>query len=125
MAFINDNAFDAALNYIITNGTRLHICSAEPTSAAQAVSLSLGNKASITPGAVQNGAVSGRRTTIPAITDGAVTANGTATHWALINGATATILAASGSLSASQVVASGNTFTLDAFDITIPDAVSV
>lgn len=124
MAYMNDNAYDAALNYVITNGTRLHICSAEPTSAAQAISLSLGNKASITLGAVANGATSGRRTTVPAITDGVITGNGTATHWALINGATGTILAAANLLSASQVVVSGNTFTLDAFDITVPDAIS-
>lgn len=123
MAYINDLAFDAALGYIVTNGTRLHICSAEPTSAAQAISLSLANKASLTVGSPTDRTPNGRKVVVPAITDGSVTGNGLATHWALINGATGTILAATGQLNASQTVTSGNTFTLAAFDIGFPDAV--
>ena len=121
MAYINDLAFDAAVGYLITNGNRLHICSQEPTLVGTLYSL--GNKSSITLGAAGAGTPSGRKTTVPAITDGSVTGNGTATHWAIINTG-ATILVATGQLSASQVVASGNTFTLGAFDITITDAVN-
>jgi len=121
MAYINDLAFDAAISYLITNGNRLHICSQEPT--VVGTLYSLGNKASITLGAAGGGTPSGRKTTVPAITDGTVTGNGTATHWAIINTA-ATILVATGQLSASQVVANGNTFTLGAFDLTITDAVN-
>lgn len=120
MAYINDAAFDAALTYIDTNGTRLEICSAEPANYAGIAAVALGNKTSLNIGAPANGAVNGRRVTVAAITDGSVTATGTATHWAIHNGSN--LLVASGSLSASQVVTSGNTFTLGAFDITIADA---
>jgi hypothetical protein len=51
-----------------------------------------------------------------------VTGTGTATHWAITK-TTGSTLMATGPLSASQGVTSGNTFTLGAFDITIPDAV--
>lgn len=120
MAYINDNAFDAALNYIGT-ANRLDICSAEPADVTAArTTNSLGNDA-ITPGSPTNGDVSGRKIVIPAITAGSVTGTGTASHWAISN---TTVLMATGSLSASQAVTSGNEFTLGAFDITFPDAVN-
>jgi hypothetical protein len=122
MAYINDLSFDAALNYIVTNGTRLHICSSEPASAAAAITASLGNKATITIGSPTDRTPTGRKVVVPAITDGSVTANGTATHYAIINIA-GSILVATGQLSSSQSVTSGNTFTLAAFDIGFPDAV--
>lgn len=120
MPFISDEIFDQGLDYADANGTRIDICSAEPTTYAQATSTnSLGNKTGLNTGATQNGAVDGRRVIVPAITDGAVTATGTATHWALTNGTS--VLLATGALSASQAVTSGNTFTLDAISITIRD----
>lgn len=122
MAYINDSAFDAALNWIISKGLRLDICSQEPTTYAQATSTySIGNKVGPSLGAVANGATSGRRTTVAAITDGTVTATATATHWALTDASS--ILAATGALAASQALTSGNPFTTPAFDITFPDAV--
>lgn len=123
MAYLNDNALDAGLAYVITNGTRIDLCSSEPANYAAVAGISLGNKTGLTLTAAANGAVSGRRTTTPAITDGTTTATGTATHWALTNGSS--ILVATGSLTASQGLTSGNPFTLDAISITIPDAISV
>jgi hypothetical protein len=122
MAFLNDNVFDSGLAYATTNGTRINICSAEPASFAGIAAVNLGNK-TLTTGAATNGAVDGRRVIVPAITDGAVTATGTATHWALSNGSS--ILVATGPLSAAQAVTSGNTFTLDAISITLRDATAV
>ena len=58
---------------------------------------------------------------VAAITDGSVTANGTASHWAITDTGNSRLLA-TGALAASQAVSSGNTFTLGAFDIGIPDA---
>jgi hypothetical protein len=128
MAFLNDNVFDSGLSYITTNGNRIDICSQEPTTFAQATSTySLGNKTSMVMGSPTNGNVDGRKVVVPAIISGAagtVTATGTATHWALTDGPDS-ILIATGSLTTSQVVTSGNTFTLDAIDITIRDATSV
>lgn len=121
MAYINPAAYDLALSWIDTNGTRLEICSAEPANYAGIAAVALGNKTPPNIGAPANGAVNGRRVTIAAITDGSVTATGTATHWALHNGSNT--LVASGSLPSSQGVTNGNTFTLPAFDVTIPDAV--
>ena len=121
MAFINDEVFDGGLDYADVNGTRIDICSQEPVSYAEATSTyTLGNKTGLNTGAPEAGAVDGRRVIVPAITDGSVSGTGTATHWALTDGAT--ILVATGALSASQGVTSGNTFTLDAISITIRDA---
>lgn len=121
MPFINDEVFDQGLDYADTNGTRIDICSQEPTTYAEATSTyTLGNKTGLNTGATQAGATDGRRVIVPAITDGSVTGTGTATHWALSDGSA--VLIATGALSASQAVTSGNTFTLDAISITIRDA---
>lgn len=120
MAFIADTVFDNGLTVVDTNGTRLDICSSEPTTYAQATStLTLGNS-TVNTGAPTNGATDGRRVIVPAITSGTVTGTGTAAFWALTNGSNT--LYATGSLSASQAVTTGNTFSLDAVSITIRDA---
>jgi len=121
MAFIADNIFDSGLSYAQTNGSRIDVCSQEPTSYAEATSTyTLGNKTGLTVGAPTNGDTNGRKVVVPAITDGSVTGTGTASHWALTDGSGE--LLATGSLSASQGVTNGNTFTLGAIDITIADA---
>lgn len=121
MPFISDEIFDQGLDYADTNGTRIDICSSEPTTYAQATStLTLGNKTGLNTGATEAGATDGRRVIVPAITDGSVTATGTASHWALTDGTS--VLLATGTLSASQAVTSGNDFTLDAISLTIRDA---
>lgn len=123
MAFINDEVFDQGLDYADTNGTRIDICSAEPTTYALATTAganSLGNKTGLNTGVTQDGATDGRRVIVPAITDGSVTNTGTATHWALTDGTS--VLIATGALSSSQSVTASNTFTLDAISITIRDA---
>lgn len=121
MPYINDEVFDQGLDYADLNGTRIDICTQEPTTYAEATATyTKGNKTGLNTGATQNGATSGRRVIVPAITDGTVSGTGTVTHWALTDGAT--ILVATGALSASQAVTSGNTFTLDAISITIADA---
>ena len=121
MAYINDEVFDQGLDYADTNGTRIDICSQEPTTYAEATSTyTLGNKTGLNTGVTEAGATDGRRVIVPAITDGSVTGTATATHWALTDGAS--ILVATGALTASQAVTTGNTFTLDAVSITIRDA---
>tara|TARA_R110002167_G_C12166800_1_gene603052 strand:+ start:96 stop:458 length:363 start_codon:yes stop_codon:yes gene_type:complete len=120
MAFIANTVFDNGLTVIDTNGTRLDICSTEPTTYTAATSsLTLGN-ATVNTGAPTDGAVDGRRVIVPAITSGSVTGTGTAAFWALTDGSS--VLYATGALSASQAVTSGNTFSLDAVSITIRDA---
>ena len=120
MAFLNDEVYDQGLDYATANGTRIDLCSSEPASYAAVSGVSLGNKTGLTTGATEAGDTDGRKVVVPAITDGTVSGTGTATHWALTDGSA--ILVATGSLSASQAVTSGNTFTLDAIDLTIRDA---
>lgn len=122
MPFIADRVLDLGLNVLDIEANRLDICSSEPTTFAAATgAASLGNKTSLSIGAPAARAPSGRRVTVAAITDGTVTATGTATHYAIVDTVNSRLLA-TGSLSASQAVTSGNTFTLAAFDIGIPGA---
>ena len=121
MPLIADYILDLALAEFDTNATRLDITSAEATTYAEATStLTLGNKTSISVGAPADRTPNGRKVTVAAITDGTVTDTDTATHWAITKADT---LMATCALSAGQAVTSGNTFTLAAFDIGIPDAV--
>lgn len=120
MPYINHEIFDSGLDYADTNGTRIDICSQEPTTYSEATSTySLGNKTGLNTGAPQAGAVDGRRVIVPSITDGTVTDTDTATHWALTDGSS--VLLATGELSSPQAVTQGNSFTLDAISLTIRD----
>jgi hypothetical protein len=122
MVRLTDNALDSGLSYLNTNGDRVDICSQEPTNYTEATSTyTLGNKTSASVGAPVNGDTSGRKVIIAAISDGSVTGTNTATHWALVKTSATTELLAAQTLSASQAVTSGNTFTLGAIDIEIPD----
>ena len=121
MAFFNDRVFDNGLTTLDTEVNRLDICSSEPATYAAAIgSASLGNKLTPTVGAPTDRSPTGRKVVVSAIADGTVTANGTATHWALVDTLNSRLMA-TGSLSASQGVSSGNTFTLAAFDIGMAD----
>ena len=117
--YINDEIFDGGLDYADTNGTRIDITSQVATTRTEAVTTyTLGND-TVNTGAPEAGAVDGRRVQVPAITAGTVTGTGTATHWALTSG---TELLATGPLTSSQAVTSGNTFSLDAISITLRDS---
>lgn len=121
MAFLNDRVFDNGLTVLDTEANRLDICSTEPTTYTQATSTyTLGNKTSLSIGAPADRSPSGRKVTVTSFTDGSVTGTGTAVYWAITDTVNSRLLAA-GSLSASQAVTSGNTFSLAAFDIGIPD----
>lgn len=118
---ISDEVFDQGLDYADTNGTRIDILSQAATNYTEATSTyTLGNKTGLNTGATEDGDTDGRKVVVPAITDGSVTGTNTATHWALTDGSS--VFVACGPLSSSQAVTSGNTFSLDAIDITIRDA---
>ncbi len=120
MPYINDEVFDGGLDYADVNGTKIDICSAEPANYAGIAGVTLGNETGLNTGVPEDGDTDGRKVVVPAITDGDVTGDGTASHWALSDGSA--ILLAAGALSSSQGVSNGNKFTLDAIDITIRDA---
>lgn len=121
MPYVNDSALDAALAWIRTNGTTLHICSSEPATYAQIASRELA-VATVTVGASQNGDASGRKATIPAVVGDAVDTSGTATHWALSNASS--ILVATGALSSSVLLDDSGTYNFNAVDIEIADFVA-
>jgi hypothetical protein len=124
MAFINDRVFDNGLTILDTEANRLDICSQEPTTYGQATTggaYSLGNKTALVVGGLGDRSPSGRKVTVSSFTDGTVTNTGTATHWAISDTVNSRLLA-TGALSASSSVTSGNTFSLSSFDIGIPDA---
>jgi phage tail sheath gpL-like len=124
MAFLNDAVLDAALNFVKNNGQDLYITSAEATTFVQAkTTFALGNKTGISIGVPGDATPNGRKVTVATISDGAVTATGTAAFYAIVD-ETNDILIATGQLSATQSVTSGNTFTLTEFDVTVPDAVN-
>lgn len=117
-ATIADSVFDAALNFLETNGTVVHITSADPTNWAGLAAVTLGNETACTYTGPENG-TSGRKTTLDAITDGDVTGTDTATHFAITNGSDAVYIVQE--LNASQGVTSGNKFTLTAVTIQLSD----
>lgn len=123
MPYIPDASMDLLLNDIQDNVEALHICSAEPTTYAEVATYDLGNKATPTVAEPSDRTPNGREVVISAISDGSVTSNGTATHWALVKDSATSRLLATGALSASQTVTNGNTFTLTQFAIGVPDAV--
>jgi hypothetical protein len=125
MAFFNDTHLDNGLAGLKAAADRIYICSSEPATYTAATStVALGNKnvaaRSISPAAIAAGSPSGRKVTSMVITDGAVTANGTASHWAIVTSGSSRLDYAN-SLSATQVVTSGNTFSLTAADIRLPN----
>lgn len=123
MASLHNDVFDNGLSVLDTLADAVHITSAEATTYANATtggSNSLGSSSSLSIGAPSDRSGGGREVTVAAISDGSVSNGGTATHYALVD-VSATKLLVTGSLSASQSVTSGNTFSLASFTIGIPD----
>jgi hypothetical protein len=120
MAFLSDNVLDNGLEYVKDNGANLYITSNLATTYTEATSTyTLGNKDGIEIGSPGDASPNGRKVTISAITDGDVTADGTAAYWAITDGSSELIAAQS--LSSSQGVTMGNVFTLTSFAISMPD----
>lgn len=121
MATLNDRVFDNGLTVLDTEGNRIDVTSQEATTYAEATSTyTLGNSTSLSIGAPADRTGGGRKVTVAAITDGSISGTGTATHYAIVDTSNSRLLA-TGTLTASQSVTSGNTFTLASFDIGIPD----
>ena len=121
MASIADRVLDNGLTVLDTEASRFDICSQEPTTYAQATSTyTLGNTTSISIGAPADRTGGGRKVTLSAISGASVTGTGTATHYAITDTTNSRLLV-TGSLTASQSVTSGNTFSLEALDVGIPD----
>lgn len=126
MPLIADRVYDLGLNVLDTEANAIHICNVEPTTFTQATTTaSLGNASGgAFPGigAPAAGSPNGRQVTVSAVTTGTVTATGTASHYAIVDTVNSRLLA-TGALTATQAVTSGNTFTLTSFTVRIPAAV--
>lgn len=126
MPFIADRVYDNGLTVLDTEANAIYICNAEPSTYAAATTTNAlgsatgGNFPGI--GAPAAGSPNGRQVTVNAVTNGSVTGTGTASHYAIVDTVNSRLLATS-SLTASQAVTSGNTFTLTSFTIRIPAAV--
>lgn len=121
MATLADRVFDNGLTVLDTEANRLDICSTEPTTYTQATTTyTLGNKTSLSIGAPADRTGGGREVTVASFTDGSVTASGTAAYYSIVDTVNSRLLA-TGSLSSSQAVTSGNTFSISSFKIGIPD----
>ena len=121
MATLNNRVFDNGLTTLDTEANKILVTSQEATTYTEAnATYALGNSTSLSIGAPADRSGGGREVTVAAISDGSVTGTGTATHFAIVDTSNSRLLA-TGSLTASQAVTSGNTFTLGAFTIGIPD----
>ena len=121
MATLNDRVFDNGLTVLDTEANKIVITSQEATTFTEAnVTYALGNSTSLSIAAPSDRAGGGREVVVAAISDGSVTGTGTATHYAIVDTVNSRLLATS-TLTASQAVTSGNTFTLSSVAIGIPD----
>ncbi len=121
MATIADRVFDNGLTVLDTEANKIVVTSQEATTYAEAnATYALGNSTSLSIGAPADRSGGGREVTAAAITDGSITGTGTVTHYAIIDTSNSRLLV-TGSLSASQSVTSGNTFSLASFTVGIPD----
>jgi hypothetical protein len=121
MAALHNDVFDNGLSVLNANTEKLYILSSDPgLTWGNIAAATLGVKNSPTVAAPSDRSGGGREVVVSAITDGSVSATGTASHYALTDDSESKILA-TGSLSATQVVTSGNVFTLGSVTIGIPD----
>lgn len=121
MASIGDRVLDNGLTVLDTEANRIDICSTEPTTYTEAITtFSLGNETSISIAAPSDRAGGGREVVVSAITTGTVSGTGTAVFFSIVDTINSRLLA-TGDLSSSQGVTSGNTFTLTEFSVGIPD----
>tara|TARA_R100000951_G_C2631939_1_gene177959 strand:+ start:1215 stop:1586 length:372 start_codon:yes stop_codon:yes gene_type:complete len=121
MATLDNRVFDNGLTVLDTEANKILITSQEATTFTEAnATYALGDSTSLSFGSPQNRSGGGREVVAAAITDGSVTGTGTATHYAIVDTTNSRLLATS-TLTPSQSVTTGNTFSLSSFSIGIPD----
>ena len=114
---------DFGLTVLDTQTDKIYLVSADPTTYTEAVStFALGVKdfgAGNVFGSPVDATPNGRKVSSAVVTNGAVTATGTATGWAVVTSGS-TRLDANGQLASPQVVTNGNSWSLDSYDIRKP-----
>lgn len=124
MPTVDSRVLDNGLSVLDTESTHLYLTSSEATTFTQASStFALGNNnfgAGAVFGAPAAGSPNGRKVSSAAVSAGSITATGTAAFWAATDN-TNSRLNATGSLSATQAVTSGNTWQMASFDVRLPN----
>ena len=121
--YVDDSILDAALNEIKNNCNKMTVCSAQPSSYAEANnggSVFLGDVTMASADFnITDGDVSGRKCAVGQKKEVNVDVTGTATHVALLDTAASKLLYVT--TSTSLALTSGNTLTFNAWDIEIAD----
>jgi len=121
MATLNNRVFDNGLSVLDTEANKITLTSQEATTYTEGnATYALGSSTSLSIAAPSDRTGGGREVVVAAISDGSISADGTATHYAILDTVNSRLLA-TGSLTETQVVSAGNTFTLGSFTIGIPD----
>jgi len=121
MAALGNSVFDNGLNHIDSATENLYLLSADPGLVwANIATYALGVKASPAISSPADRTLGGREVTISAITDGAVTATGDGTHYALTDDSANDILVV-GTLTSTLSVTIGGVFATESFIVGIPD----
>lgn len=117
----NDLILDAACDYVKNNVTQLCVCSAQPTTYAEAITTyKLAIKTGLTSGSFTgpaNGDTNGRKITVNAANAITVDTGGSATHIALVSGSVLIYV----TTCTSQALTGGNTVNVPAWDIEFAD----
>jgi hypothetical protein len=121
---LHNDVLDSGLSVIDNLADGIFLVSQDPANYTEATSTyALGSK-TYAPGAAftspEPGTPNGRAVSSAVITDGSVSATGTATGWAVVDSVNSKLYA-NGDLAASQAVVLGNTFQLPSFKIRIPN----
>lgn len=120
--FTHDDVLDAALNEIKTNATRICVCSAQPTTSAEAITtykLAIKTISSSDFTGPSNGDVSGRKLRSNAHAGVTIDSTGAATHIALVDTVNSKLLHVT--TCTSQNVNGGELWNIPAFDIEFAD----
>jgi hypothetical protein len=114
---------DTIIDNMLTQaqGTRLHVCSAQPANYAGIAAVELAQKASMAGSYTKAaGDVSGRKNIVPAQTAMSITVSGTANHIVISNGSSIMYMVTT---CTAQALTSGGTVDSSAFDHEVAAAV--
>ena len=123
MAYINDDIFDVALQYIVDNGDALNLCNDEPTTFTEATDTYLLAAIAIDSGEYTGpaaGDTSGRKITIAAQSSIPVTASGDTAYAAISDSGNSALLVVF--TCTAQTLTDGNTVNTTAVDVEFRDA---
>lgn len=117
--WVNDLVLDGAFG-VLDDGNIMTVCSAQPTTRAEAVTTYALADVAMTPGTdytKADGDTSGRKCTVAAKNSVLVDTGGTATHIAVCDGTNLLYV----TTCTSQVLTQGNTVNIPAWDVEIAD----